>query len=643
MSEKMIRIPLPDGRFAELPSSMSPEEMASALNAMPGATPPEKPASSFADGAKKVGSSLAAGFGETVGGVMQLPGLINQVLTKNKPQDGGFVANAFEGSEKPGPVQHVGKTVSDYWTGFDAESGMEAGFPKTFVKGVGGALATPFPGGVAANLLSGGVGAVGADFAAKAAPEGWKGGAAFLGGALTGGLAGAATSSRLSLAQMDLNEALRGTSKNEFDAAGRLLADFQKSGSKTFTVGEAFPDNVALQSVLSTARNADTKGPNALRSRTAGRRDDLLALTNRTVAEIDPSLPDPGVVSSTVAKAADSRIADLRKARSSAYGSTIASAPDVDPRVLMVLENWLKQKATDPLVSIPQQKIYAEFAKGLQRSDGALHTDLRTLVDIFKLAKDSPLTRGASTASKAEQELYDQVYDVADNFLKVVSPTYKKAEDAFIKTSADVIDPAEASALGKLASPNYKPNRPVPTGRLTAINEINDPTELRRILGELQRGAPNTPNIARQIASALAQRKTQGGAVNARTALAGEKISPQNRNFNELLSVAGVDQGQIGANMRTAEALQGNTGPVTLGGPPMPLFKQVLIRPFRTLDMAVTATGEATLQRQIAEVLARQDTATLEELRRIAMFNPDVRRALTLAVAARSGANLTGE
>lgn len=638
MSDQMVRIPLPDGRFAELPAGMTPQQMAEALNSLP----PADTGSAL----KKSAVSLMTGVGETVGGVLQAPGAIGRFLAKNKPSDGGLIDRAFPDPKTPGPVESFGQDVSKAWGDLEKEQGMDPGVPRTFVKGVGGALATPFPGGattkplqtVFANLMSGGVGNVSADFAEKLAPEGLKGPASFLGGLAGGGGTAIALGPRLSLAEMDINQAFQGQPKGSFAEAADLMTDFERSGAKTYTSAEAFPDNAALQTLASQARNYDTRGFNALRGRTEGRKQDLIDLTNRTVGLIDPTLPDPATVSGKVAGAAERKLAGLEKARGDAYGNTIAAAPDVDPRVMALLEQHFLSLAKNPDIIGAKQDAYRKFAESLKRSDGGLHTNLRNLTDVNKLAKESI----PSDTAPAQSALYRDVYTEANDFLKGVSPDYRKAEEAFAQTSRNVVDPARASVLGRLASPNYRPDRPVATGRLTPVDEITDPALLRGVLSDLQANAQNTPNIAREIASALAQRKTRDGVTNAQTALAGEKGAPRNRTFSTMLDAAGAPRQQIEGNLRVSDALQGNMSPVQLKGLPDPLLRQ-MIRPFRTIDMAVTATGEATMQRQIAEILAQQGQPALKRLQEIAMFNPDVRRALTALAAARGGAGLTGE
>jgi hypothetical protein len=64
------------------------------------------------------------------------------------------------------------------------------------------------------------------------------------------------------------------------------------------------------------------------------------------------------------------------------------------------------------------------------------------------------------------------------------------------------------------------------------------------------------------------------------------------------------------------------------GGPPRMGMGQMLLRPFRTLDMMITAHNEAGVQREIAHLL--QDPNNLPELRKIAMFDPTVRKQLSL-------------
>jgi len=583
-------VQLPDGTLVQLPE---PEEGVGAK-------------------VKKGGMDLVSGFGQSAGGLVSLLG--GGVLRTGKE---------FPQNQKPRVLEKLGDDATKYWSDLGVKEGLEPGYTKSGVQGVGKMLATPIGGPgttVGVGLTSGLGGELGYNLSGKQ-PIGRIGGEV-----LGGGLAGFALGPKQSVGQADVRRALK--NKTDFGEVAKNLEKFQQSGVKTATLAEAFPDNHAVRTLASKARDADT-GANALKDQTLGRTDDLLDLSNRTVDLIGPRA-NIGDTAQRAATAAETKLKGLERLRSQDYGNSVASAKPILPQQMKSLEDYLLAEAANPQNIPAKQAAFREFAQNMRGSDGQLITNVRNLVDTWKIAKESPMRRTDSTASKALQTQYDDVYGIANDYLKQVSPGYAKAEKVFQGASEGVIDPARSGPLGKLAGRNLDPNAVVPESRLTQLGNIQDPAELRGVLGNLRANASPAPgNVIQDIASALAQQKTAKGSTNIGETLVGNPGSAMEKNFMTQLSEAGVPSAPISRNMDVGRQLQGNQGPAGLEGIPRMNPWQALIRPFRTADMAMTGRTERSVQREIAELLAAPTQANRKKLEEIMRFDPTARALLT--------------
>jgi hypothetical protein len=131
-----------------------------------------------------------------------------------------------------------------------------------------------------------------------------------------------------------------------------------------------------------------------------------------------------------------------------------------------------------------------------------------------------------------------------------------------------------------------------------------------------------------ELASALAQLKLQNRPADPGQVMRGDQNSLRAKQLDALLQGTGRPVSDITAPLRAADQMLHLHAANSSGGPPRMGMGQMLLRPFRTLDMMITAHNEAGVQREIAHLL--QDPNNLPELRKIAMFDPTVRKQLSL-------------
>jgi hypothetical protein len=143
---------------------------------------------------------------------------------------------------------------------------------------------------------------------------------------------------------------------------------------------------------------------------------------------------------------------------------------------------------------------------------------------------------------------------------------------------------------------------------------------------DLQRGGANTNQIAR----ALVDQKLVEGPVKYAETLGGSAGSPKERQLFEMLNAGGANTQRIHDLMQTGREL---TLQIGLGKQNFPKMRlgQLLLRPFRTLDMMMTGATEKQVQQEIAALLAHPTREGLARLREISMFDPSVRKQLSAA------------
>lgn len=614
-------------------------------------------------------ATLATGAGETVGGLLQLPGILTQALTKNRPDDDSFVGKAFKGTEKAGPVQEFGKTVSDYWTGFNKQHGMDEGLDSSFVKGVGGSLVMPFMGGAAtqparvvgANLISGGVGEATADLARRFAPEGLKAGAGFLGGLVGGGGSAWLLGPKQSLAHADIRRETEGLTPRDWLNAQQTARDFQTAGATTATAAEALPGETRLATLAQNAANS--KGGELLGNQLAQRNNDLTQMGNRIPGTLSPDVSIPDATRSAT-EAAASRMARIRRAaqrpldliRRDELSGVIPPIPGnvMDPayRTFEQLANmpgqagadtaalkgflpeFLDENAPTRTVLTPGRSTTANGVRapaldpteqqGFQERLSAL---LLNLAENSKRAT-GPLATAAQTVPKrahsaAQRTAFDTVHSLPEPW----GPRAQAAGAEYLRRRDAWVTPREGGTLGKVSGNRAEHRGPISEGRLEAILDDPQAGKTAGVMRELGREGADL----RAIAAALIRRQNPKGATNFPELIAGNRGSDQENQLMELVQSAGGNPIDMASRLNAGRQMQQLGPSKSIKGMPEMRSGQAFLRPFRTIDMMITGKTMEDTQREIARLL--RDPANLPEIQRIAMFDPNVRRALTLQQA----------
>lgn len=578
------------------------------------------------DAVKGIGPSATAGFGKAAAmyplAMSKAPGIMGM----------GF--NLLGAAD-------LAKSTSDYYTKLGKESPLPEP-AKPFVEGAFGGMA--FPGGTAFSapktmLAAGGLGATAADITKKSTADLGETPSdilAAIAGILTGGATGLIAGPSQSRAASGVREALEGTSEKTWADAAGMVDDFSKTGVKTATLAEAFPENSGVMDLARQARAANTGGANTLKLATEGREADLVGLSKRIAGAISGRDVEPGVVANQASEAGKAIIDSARRVRSAQYATDLATGPKVSTKVLDRFRTHMLAEA-DRLKAMPEKAdAYREVADAFGNPTIGWLQSPEDVKEALKLIKEPPVKPGAPARTTAQLAVFKEAYDEADTLIKDLhgpaghpKTGYALAEENFIDASRNVVNPLKSGPIGRLAPPKEGPDVVTPIGRLTGIlNEFQTPgaqDDFLQALGNQAGQAGPTP-LVNDIAKVITQKKLMSGPTNPARAVAGNPGSTADDQFAALMKSAGADTEGQARNLRVARALQDFQGPAGIGGPPQMHGWQALIRPFRTLDMTLTFKGEQKIAREIGEILTQPTPEGLQRLREISQFNPDVRK-----------------
>lgn len=571
-------------------------------------------------GAKGVGQSLAAGFGK---GAAAYP-----LAMSKAPGVMGLGFNLLGAGR-------VAKETGEFYN----ELGKDSSLPevaKPFVEGAGGAFSIPSAAGMGHPLTAAAAGGVG-NTAANVTKEFTRDLGevpsslmAAIAGILGGGVTGFTLGPKQTVGKVDLRKALQGA---DFDKAGVNVDVISRTGSKTGTLAEAFPPNSSVMDLARKARGAETSGLNPLIARTESRTDELTEIGNKIPGLMGPGKVEPGEAAKAGASAAENRLRQMQAAKVADYEALIAQAKPVLPQDVTEFRKFMLQQARNSNQKEVRQA-YLDIANAVRGTKGVL-TNPRELVDSVKLAKDQAIGKNEGTASVALKKVYEKPYGDFVDFLKDRIPEFKQAEKLYPNASA-YIDEMKGSPLGQMAGANFDPAKVVPTSRLSVLEGFDQPENLKRFLDDLQAGDPKNPRLLSDLAKALVQKKTRSGPGNPAEKVAATEGSTQAKMFDELLTQTGTNNPQVQDQLKLARLLQDFQGPGGINSNvPKMSGSQALIRPFRTIDMMLTGQREKGVQQEIATLLA--DPKNLKKLQEIAMFDPEVRKLLTLQGAATPG------
>jgi len=601
----------------------------------------EEPASLISRGlasAKRGGSSLMTGFGKNVGGLMQFMG------------------------QKDTPLNNLGQSVSDYWGEFGDKNGMEKGLARTAVEGAGGGLVLPMglPAqgvrSLASNVLGGAGGATGAELGSRFVPKMNIGGKEIDLGGILGGLVGGAAGAfpfapRQSVAQADIRRNAQGV---DWEGAQANADAFRRSGSTTATAAEAIPGEGS--GLVALARQASqAPGGEALRGQLSGRPDDLSQIGQTIPRQVGSEVSVPRVANEA-AKAAAERQGQLRRAASRpldliARDERSGRLPQIPEQNMAAIygdyQRLAGQQGLSGSDSSARQGFLPEFLdpnapqrhvlrpqpvpgqQGIPLIPGLEDGYQRNLSSLLlNLAENSRRPTGPLAGAnvtiprRALNEARGLAFDAVGTLPPPHGARAGNAGQEYLRRKEAWVTPATEGPLGAISGNKNTITGVVTPGKLDAVIGDVLPGATAGIMRDLQRGGGN----AREIATAILQKKLEGGPTNFPNTLAGNPGSPQERQLMELIQAGQGNAGGVMDRLTTGRQLQQLSPSQGMKFDPT-ISGASWVRPFRALDMLLTLRNERGVQQEVANLLS--DPANLPRLQEIAMFNPMVRRALT--------------
>jgi len=582
----------------------------------------DQPHSSFGERAQE---TLFAGAQKAGAGLLNLPVTagrgIKWALDKaGVPDKPGSMLSEFTKPNYLDEVAAGAETAS-------REKGIQNRYGRATLEGLAGAPLMGMAGAGRASVAAGLPPAVaeGADALMGGTPEkpSWvKTPVAIGAGLLTGfGLGG-----KGSRAEADVREALKKTTPGQFSEAEKNSQLFRDAGIPSATVGEAFEPGSSIMTLAQRARAGSLQNP--LRERTANREADLMAagdeFKNRIRSEVDPN-----TVANQAGGAATQIELQAKRAQQNNITSNLAGR-DMHPMdVADVYNNMLLAAGSAPRANVGQA--YRQVAKALIGQDGKLLTNLQELsyaIRDLKTGMKNPLSPTFGDPS------LDKAINVVDQAFRKKSPDYRKAMEEFAQDAGDRLT-IRQGPVGSLADKNPLVAGQTPVSRLEGLVSGNSTATVKKTAQELAsplmtNGQPVAPL---DIARALAQRKLSERPSDPGQAMRGNPGSEKEAGFNALLEAGGADVVRVNQPLRAADKLQAFAKPAGLNELPKMQWRQALLRPFRTLDMMLTAKNEHGVQEEIAKILARNDPKAVSDLQKLAMFDPSVRKSLSLLSA----------
>lgn len=497
-------------------------------------------------------------------------------------------------------------------------------------------------------------------------------------GSLLGGFAGQlpvnfvmsrASGLQAPLWQRDLKRAAPPLDDPAWQMAEQNANSFAGLGLNTTTVPDLFPGKNGLTALAEEVRG--NKGGELLRNRVAGRGEDLAALTDLARG------PDvaPAEVAARAAKTSDRALDNLRGFRTTSYGGQFQQNPLgawMDPNTASEAQLALARNlASDP--SRGQSRLYRDAFE--QLAEAAVHPDPaiipqppqasvqvtpkttstgatikhRTTVltpqpplqvpvgksDVLAASGElkqvqrntNPLT--ATGGKLIDAHATGEGYGLVNDVLKDANPNYGRAEKAYQAISDALVNPATRGPLGIMSGRAFSENAPVPTARLAGMYEGQSPQMVERTQLGLNR---LDPGIGQQIAAAIIRQKLAKGAMDVGNTLRGQPGSPAEQNLVAMVRGGGGDANELQRVMHASDQHQRYLGEPGHPSPDVSVWSR-LIRPFRAFDLALSGMGVEGARQRIAEILASGDQQGLAQLRAAAMFDPSIRRELSLAAS----------
>jgi len=584
---------------------------------------------------KKVGADLAAGFGQTANLIPKVAGMAMNLPSKLLTGLGNLTGLAPDmklkvpGSEAGPAVEAVGDSGMQAWEQLGRESGFEPGYKKAITQGVGGSLAFPIVNAqqpvrsLLGMTVGGGAGGAGVEAGNKFLPENPLV-AALLGG-LAGGTGAFVAGPRQSVGKADIRRALNGLTPQDYQDAERNIQLFSNAGATTPTLAEAFPPGSGIMALANKVRGGYTD--NALRLKTQGRPADLENLGFESMNRVAPPV-DANAVANDTAGAANLFIQNLKGLRGDALGNRLQG--DMLPPVgVRLIRNDLRKLAAAQDRPTARDA-FEEVARALTSAKGGPIINTQEASFALKGLKDSAKNPNAVLSNGRAISGVDlsRAIQGAESGIGDLSPAFAQGMADFKRFSRGPVADAVQGPIGALADRNPLIAGQTPVAKLEGFVAGNSPQTVEGTARNLATPAftGEQPANPLEIARALMQNRTQAGTTNPGAAIRGLEGSPKQQNLEALIRAGGGNPQAAMEPLAAADRLQPFSQPANMQEMPMMQLRQALLRPFRTADMMLTASSEKKVQHEIAQLLA--DPANLKKIQEIAMFNPNVRRAL---------------
>lgn len=581
-----------------------------------------------------------------VGDLKYLPGFLAE-QGKNAVRGFASTSEAALGAHPfIGPLVKGIKSLSGGNEGSDLpinpnESDSEKLMRKTS-EGVGSGLIMP-GGGLFPTLSTGAMGGAGGEVGRRIGEKaGMPGLGEFLGALTAGGLTGLATGPKQSIAKTHIREALDGVGPQGYADATENARLLNRSGAKTATVAETFPQNSAIMDLAREARGGNNS--NALKTRTEARDLDLRNLGQTTMDRVGPVV-EPNTVANRAVDAATGTLKTTKGLRSEAIrnkleGDILAPHDVADFRTALQNEGASRR--------LPNERPpYFTLAEQLMDGDVPLTRtqDISFRVKALQDEANNPLAQNSGKA-QISGNFSQPAFEHFEEGMRELSPRYGQAMDEFSAFSDQVMRPERESIIGKLADNNPNIDKAQNASRLEQLLNGAEPQTIegagRTLSNPVFTGGPTVDPL--EIARALMQQRTAAGTTNPGKAIRGLEGSKREEQIAALLTAGGKNPTEILEPLKAADMLQGFNTPAGRQQIPEMNLWQGLIRPFRTADMALTGMTTHGIQKEAAELLAQPPSPeSIRRLQEIAMFDPNVRRILTMRSGLISGAEQTEE
>lgn len=452
------------------------------------------------------------------------------------------------------------------------------------------------------------------------------------GNIVAGGPTAFATGPRQTRALAEVRRSVAGLTPADFTAAQTRAQQFRDAGATTATAAEAFGPNSMPMDLASKTRGSVLD--NALRQVTTDRVPDLQNLGNTFLDRLgNPGgVVNPGDVSNTATDAANGILANLRNQRGQIIDARQAQMPPINPMYTADVQSQLH--AMGDSVNQPNRAAaFHNMADALEGQNG-FYTDPKELsLAIADQAAPFANPNAPQIPNRRISDLQStqEAIDAARTLVDQHAPGFAANTYHFGNFSNDIITPFRQSPVGTLLDANPITARITDPGKLERMVSLA-PTEVgdnARMLNDpaITGGATVSPL---DIAAALSQRAIGDGPLSSSNPGAAVNNVISYPALHDLISAGGGDAAHTMAPLQAADSLQAFSTPASIAEMPQMSWAQAPIRLFRTVDMMMTGSNQATRQRQIAELLASRDPGAIGQLQQIGMFDPNVRRALAL-------------